>query len=138
MFAHDPQHSIVTAHMRTATAYESTIRLSFDQRAGLLMRQVHHWAALVFLFAILLHLLRVWGPSKLMALLGERGLGGRLPTRFIRHSICNLCFTLFSDPALCTAITQLCHDTELVEETAYARLYYLSETQMVERVVADR
>ena len=27
-------------------AYESTVRLSFDVRAGLVMRQIHHWAAL--------------------------------------------------------------------------------------------
>ena len=27
---------------------ESTLRLSFDIRAGLLIRQIHHWAALTF------------------------------------------------------------------------------------------
>ncbi len=41
-------------------AYESTLRLSFDDRAGLLMRQIHHWAALVFLGAIVLHLCRIF------------------------------------------------------------------------------
>src|SRR3954452_13876756 len=41
-------------------AYESAIRLSFDVRAGLVMRQAHHWAALVFLAAITAHLFRVW------------------------------------------------------------------------------
>src|ERR671932_2713486 len=29
-------------------AYEATLRLSFDVRGGLLMRQVHHWSALLF------------------------------------------------------------------------------------------
>src|SRR5207244_8071795 len=33
--------------------------LSFDVKAGLLMRQTHHWAALVFVAAILLHLIRI-------------------------------------------------------------------------------
>jgi ubiquinol-cytochrome c reductase cytochrome b subunit len=41
-------------------AYESTIRLSFDVRAGLVMRQIHHWAALVFIAAIVAHLCRVF------------------------------------------------------------------------------
>ncbi len=41
-------------------AYESVIHLSFDVRAGLLIRQIHHWAALVFLAAIMAHLCRVF------------------------------------------------------------------------------
>ncbi|HKJ56597.1 MAG TPA: cytochrome bc complex cytochrome b subunit [Nitriliruptoraceae bacterium] len=41
-------------------AYDSTLRLSFEIRAGLLFRQVHHWAALVFVAAIVVHLLRVF------------------------------------------------------------------------------
>ncbi len=39
-------------------AYASTLKLSFDVRGGLLMRQIHHWAALVFVAAILVHMLR--------------------------------------------------------------------------------
>jgi ubiquinol-cytochrome c reductase cytochrome b subunit len=41
-------------------AYRSTVELSFDVRAGLVMRQTHHWAALVFLAAIVAHLCRVF------------------------------------------------------------------------------
>jgi ubiquinol-cytochrome c reductase cytochrome b subunit len=41
-------------------AYHSAVRLSFDVRAGLVMRQIHHWAALVFLGAIFAHLCRVF------------------------------------------------------------------------------
>ncbi|MGC9439889.1 cytochrome b [Streptomyces sp. WG5] len=41
-------------------AYRSTLDISFDVRGGLLMRQLHHWAALVFLSAIGVHLLRVF------------------------------------------------------------------------------
>jgi ubiquinol-cytochrome c reductase cytochrome b subunit len=41
-------------------AYESTIRLSFDVRAGLVFRQIHHWSALLFLAAIVTHLCRVF------------------------------------------------------------------------------
>src|SRR3954451_24418899 len=41
-------------------AYRSTVNLSFDVRAGLVFRQIHHWAALVFLGAIVLHLCRIF------------------------------------------------------------------------------
>jgi ubiquinol-cytochrome c reductase cytochrome b subunit len=41
-------------------AYASVLHLSFDVKAGLLMRQTHHWAANVFVAAIVLHLLRVF------------------------------------------------------------------------------
>src|SRR5262245_54217475 len=32
-------------------AYKSTLDLSFDVRGGLLMRQMHHWAAMLFIAA---------------------------------------------------------------------------------------
>ena len=41
-------------------AFESTLRLSFDVRGGLLMRQIHHWSALLFVAAISVHLLRIF------------------------------------------------------------------------------
>jgi len=43
-----------------SAAMASTLDLSFDIRGGLLMRQVHHWAALLFVAAIGLHMLRVY------------------------------------------------------------------------------
>lgn len=43
-----------------SAAYASTLDLSFDVRAGLVMRQMHHWAALVFVAAIVVHLMRVF------------------------------------------------------------------------------
>ena len=45
---------------RMSLAYASTLRLSQDVPAGLLMRQTHHWAALVFVAAITVHLMRVF------------------------------------------------------------------------------
>ncbi len=41
-------------------AYESVLRLSFEVRAGLVMRQTHHWAALVFVASMTAHLVRVF------------------------------------------------------------------------------
>jgi ubiquinol-cytochrome c reductase cytochrome b subunit len=41
-------------------AYRSVVELSFDVRAGLVMRQAHHWAAIVFIAALVVHLLRIF------------------------------------------------------------------------------
>lgn len=41
-------------------AYASVLDLSFDVKAGLVMRQIHHWAALVFVAAITMHILRIF------------------------------------------------------------------------------
>jgi quinol---cytochrome-c reductase cytochrome b subunit len=41
-------------------AYRSAVDLSFDVKAGLLFRQTHHWAADVFVAAIVAHLLRIF------------------------------------------------------------------------------
>lgn len=43
-----------------SAALDSTLRLSFDIRGGLLVRQIHHWAALVFVAGIGVHMLRVF------------------------------------------------------------------------------
>lgn len=44
----------------TSEAYASVLHISFDVRGGLLIRQLHHWAALVFVAAIGVHLLRIF------------------------------------------------------------------------------
>ncbi|MGI8435166.1 MAG: cytochrome bc1 complex cytochrome b subunit [Nocardioidaceae bacterium] len=41
-------------------AYASTLHLSFDVRGGLLMRQIHHWSANLFLASMTIHMLRVF------------------------------------------------------------------------------
>jgi ubiquinol-cytochrome c reductase cytochrome b subunit len=41
-------------------AYHSTLDIAFDVKGGLLMRQIHHWAALLFLVSIAVHLARVF------------------------------------------------------------------------------
>ncbi|MFD8528890.1 cytochrome bc complex cytochrome b subunit [Streptosporangium canum] len=41
-------------------AYASTLHISFDVRGGLLMRQMHHWAALLFVAGMMVHALRVF------------------------------------------------------------------------------
>ena len=41
-------------------AYRSVVNISLSVKAGLLIRQTHHWAANVFIAAIILHLLRIF------------------------------------------------------------------------------
>jgi ubiquinol-cytochrome c reductase cytochrome b subunit len=43
-----------------SAAMNSTLHISFDVRGGLLMRQIHHWAALLFVASIGLHMLRIF------------------------------------------------------------------------------
>ncbi|MDQ1021856.1 cytochrome bc1 complex cytochrome b subunit [Streptomyces afghaniensis] len=44
--------------VRMSEAYASTLDISFDVRGGLLIRQIHHWAALVFVAGMLAHMMR--------------------------------------------------------------------------------
>ncbi len=41
-------------------AYETTLNLSFEVRGGLIIRQIHHWSALLFVAAIVVHMLRIF------------------------------------------------------------------------------
>lgn len=47
-------------NQQVSEAYASTVGISFDVRGGLLMRQIHHWAALVFVAAMTVHMFRVF------------------------------------------------------------------------------
>ncbi|WP_243833395.1 cytochrome bc complex cytochrome b subunit [Frigoribacterium sp. PhB116] len=46
--------------LNMSAAMASTLDISFDIRGGLLFRQIHHWAALLFVASIMLHMLRVY------------------------------------------------------------------------------
>jgi ubiquinol-cytochrome c reductase cytochrome b subunit len=67
-FFFEPSTAITVYHgsyaplqgQRMSEAYRSVVDLSLDRKAGLLIRQTHHWAADVFVVAIVLHLIRVF------------------------------------------------------------------------------
>src|SRR3954469_23647024 len=67
-FFFEPGHARTVYHgqyapldgMRMTKAYASAVDLSFRVKAGLLFRQTHHWAANVFVVAIVLHVWRVF------------------------------------------------------------------------------
>ncbi|MFM8961031.1 MAG: cytochrome b N-terminal domain-containing protein [Actinomycetota bacterium] len=46
--------------VKMSAAYASALHISFDVRGGLLMRQIHHWAALIFMAAMVVHMMRVF------------------------------------------------------------------------------
>jgi ubiquinol-cytochrome c reductase cytochrome b subunit len=63
-----PSMSTITYHgsylplegVKMSRAYASTLNISFDVRGGLLMRQIHHWAADLFMAAIFAHMIRIF------------------------------------------------------------------------------
>jgi len=46
--------------IKMSESYASTLEISFDVRGGLLIRQIHHWAALFFVASVSVHLCRVF------------------------------------------------------------------------------
>jgi ubiquinol-cytochrome c reductase cytochrome b subunit len=61
--AHEVVYSGSYAPLRgtkVSEAYSSTIDLTFAVRGGLLMRQMHHWAANIFVGSIVVHMLRIF------------------------------------------------------------------------------
>ncbi|MGB0970556.1 MAG: cytochrome b [Mycobacterium sp.] len=46
--------------IQMSRAYETALDISFEIRGGLFVRQVHHWAALLFAASIMVHLARVF------------------------------------------------------------------------------
>jgi ubiquinol-cytochrome c reductase cytochrome b subunit len=78
---------------KMSEAYHSVLDISTSVRAGLLIRQTHHWAADVFIAAILLHLLRVFftgayrKPRELTYLIGLSMLAISLLEGYIGYSL---------------------------------------------------
>jgi quinol---cytochrome-c reductase cytochrome b subunit len=74
-------------------AYDSALGLSFEVPAGLLMRQTHHWAADVFVVAIVMHLVRIFftgafrKPRELNYLVGVTLLGLAVLEGFLGYSL---------------------------------------------------
>ncbi|QIX26296.1 ubiquinol-cytochrome c reductase cytochrome b subunit [Nocardioides sp. JQ2195] len=46
--------------MHMSEAFASTLDISFDVRGGLMVRQMHHWAAMLFIASMLVHMMRVF------------------------------------------------------------------------------
>jgi ubiquinol-cytochrome c reductase cytochrome b subunit len=79
--------------LQMSEAYKSVVDLSFQTKAGLLIRQTHHWAADVFIVAIVLHVLRVFftgafrKPRDLVWIVGVLMLALALVEGFLGYSL---------------------------------------------------
>ena len=76
-----------------SAAYRSALDISFEHRAGLVMRQMHHWSALVFLASMTVHLGRVFftgayrRPRELNWLIGVTLLLASIANGFLGYSL---------------------------------------------------
>jgi ubiquinol-cytochrome c reductase cytochrome b subunit len=124
-----------------SAAYESVVRLSFEVRAGLVMRQLHHWAALVMLAAVVLHVLRVFftgafrrpreinwvvGVSLLLLALGAGFTGYSLPDDLLSGTGLRIAYSvLLSIPFLGTWVAFLVFGGEFPTAEVVGRLHVL-------------
>ena len=100
-FFFDPSMAETTYHGRyvplqgveMSKAYASTLDITFDVRGGLVIRQIHHWAALLFLAAMLVHMFRVFftgafrKPRELNWLIGLSLIALGLVEGFVGYSL---------------------------------------------------
>ncbi|GLZ39181.1 cytochrome bc complex cytochrome b subunit [Actinokineospora sp. NBRC 105648] len=125
--------------LEMSRAYESTLIISFDVRGGLFARQMHHWAALLFMAAIVTHMFRVfftgafrrprevnWVIGVLLFLLGatEGFAGYSLPDDLLSGAGLRIMSGLIlSIPVLGTWVHWLLFGSEFPGEDIVPRLY---------------
>ncbi len=120
-------------------AYASTLDISFDVRGGLIMRQIHHWAALLFMASIVVHLMRVfftgafrkpreinWVIGSLLLILGilEGFAGYSLPDDLLSGTGARIAYSIaMSIPVVGTWVAFLVFGGEYPGDTIISRLY---------------
>jgi ubiquinol-cytochrome c reductase cytochrome b subunit len=124
-----------------SAAYESVMRISFEVRAGLVMRQIHHWAALVFVAAVVVHALRIFftgafrkprelnwliGVALLLLALGMGFTGYSLPDDLLSGTGLRIAYSvLISIPFLGPYLAFLAFGGEFPTEGVISRLFVL-------------
>ena len=122
-------------------AYRSTVELSFDVRAGLVVRQIHHWAALVFVASIVCHLARVFftgafrrpreinwvvGVTMLLLALANGFTGYSLPDDLLSGTGLRIAYSIaLSIPFVGTWLTFLVFGGEFPAEDIITRLFVI-------------
>ena len=122
-------------------AYNSVLRISFDVRAGLVMRQVHHWAALLFVAVILAHLCRVFftgafrrprelnwviGVTLLLLAIGNGFTGYSLPDDLLSGTGLRIAYSVaLAIPGLGTWLAFLVFGGEFPTTDIISRLYVI-------------
>jgi ubiquinol-cytochrome c reductase cytochrome b subunit len=124
---------------QVSAAYDSTLRLSFEVRAGLVMRQTHHWATLVLLAAIVVHLCRVFftrafrrprelnwviGVVLLLLAMAEGLTGYWLPDDLLSGASIGIAYSvLFAIPVIGTRVAYLLFGGEFPAPDMISRFY---------------
>jgi ubiquinol-cytochrome c reductase cytochrome b subunit len=126
---------------QVSAAYDSVMRLSFEVRSGLLMRQIHHWTALIFLGAIAAHLTRIFftaayrrprelnwliGISLLLFALGEGITGYSLPDDLLSGTGLRIIYSaVLSIPFIGPWVASLLFGGDFPTVDALSRLFVL-------------
>src|SRR6266536_3078037 len=124
---------------QVSAAYNSTLRLSFEVKAGLLMRQTHHWATLVLVAAIVVHLCRVFftrafrrprelnwviGVVLLLLAMAEGLTGYWLPDDLLSGASIHIGYSvLFAIPVIGTRVAYLLFGGEFPAPDMISRFY---------------
>lgn len=122
-------------------AYESTVHISFDVPMGLLIRQIHHWAALIFVMAILIHLCRVFftgafrkprelnwiiGVTLLLAAMGNGFFGYSLADDLLSGTGLRIAYSIAQAiPVAGTWVASLFFGGEFPSESMIPRMYIM-------------
>ena len=124
-----------------SAAMASSLDISFDVRGGLLMRQIHHWAALLFMASIIVHLMRVfftgafrkprelnWVVGSLLLILGivEGFAGYSLPDDLLSGTGLRIAYSIaLSIPVVGTWAAFLIFGGEFPGDAIIERLYVI-------------
>jgi len=82
----------------------------------------------------ILHAVRIWGPRKLISILQKTSASQYLPKTYLKNSICDACYNMISNTDIVKYLDSLRNDQEFNEKVAYARIYYLGETEMARQL----
>ncbi|MGW0712703.1 cytochrome bc1 complex cytochrome b subunit [Streptomyces sp. NPDC002643] len=127
--------------VRMSEAFASTVDISFDVRGGLLIRQLHHWAAVVFVAAIGVHMLRIFftgafrkpregnwviGVTLFVLAIAEGFAGYSLPDDLLSGTGLRIAQgIMLSIPVVGTYVAMFAFDGEFPGEEIISRLYGL-------------
>lgn len=115
--------------------------LTLKNKHPLLLGNVHEEPLEVILDRaesnLLLHAIRIWGPWKLIAAIKKEGYSDFLPDEYIADCVCDACYKLMSNDRILDCLMNISEDIGFVEKVAYGRVYFLNESTMAKKFIAE-
>jgi sulfatase maturation enzyme AslB (radical SAM superfamily) len=115
--------------------------LTLKNKHPLLLGNVHEEPLEVILDRaesnLLLHAIRIWGPGKLVKTLEKEGYSDILPDEYISDCVCDACYKLMSNDRILDCLMNISTDIDFVEKVAYGRVFFLNESTMAKKFIAD-